>query len=34
MEFLPTSLSAFAESYAKRRMQMPVFYVKVSRLHF
>jgi hypothetical protein len=29
MEFVPTSLSSFAESYAKRKMQMPVLYVKV-----
>eukprot|EP00045_Choanoeca_perplexa_P002138 m.23164 g.23164 ORF g.23164 m.23164 type:complete len:394 (+) comp11343_c0_seq1:148-1329(+) len=30
MEFVPTSLSSFAESYAKRKMQMPVLYVKLS----
>ncbi|EDQ84271.1 uncharacterized protein MONBRDRAFT_34760, partial [Monosiga brevicollis MX1] len=30
MEFLPTSLSAFAEGYAKRKMQMPVLYIKLS----
>lgn len=30
MEFLPTSLSAFADSYSKRKMQMPVLYVKLS----
>jgi glycogen synthase kinase 3 beta len=30
MEFLPTSLSAFAESYNKRKSLMPILYIKLS----
>ena len=30
MEYLPTSLSAFADGYSKRKIQIPAFYVKIS----
>eukprot|EP00049_Salpingoeca_infusionum_P017839 m.354588 g.354588 ORF g.354588 m.354588 type:complete len:433 (-) comp17059_c0_seq1:515-1813(-) len=30
MEYMPTSLSAFSDGYAKRKIAMPVFYVKLS----